>query len=198
MIFNNNVVTMFVFLFVVYVYRDVHGHIVPGCEEGVCENIILNIPAGLLRNITNFILIISTMISYALLLAPVREYIETIAMDVVCKPHALSSFSIHWMVNVLRIVMVFITAVVATKAPYFADVLSTVGGITDSYLAYILPALIMVMVLRRPSSASRSEDVTCPTFAVCLFCFILLWGIVLALSTLYGLMFEVYSASVPE
>ena len=155
------------------------------------------------------------MISYALLLAPVREYIETLAMDRIIKPCEFSALRTHWAVNMMRILMVFVTAVIATEAPYFADVLGTVGGITDSYLAYILPALIMIMVLRRPSRSVRDSSgsnavnknnneqsrqnsnsgyVCCPTFAVGLFYFICGWGAVLAGSTIYGLLFNIYNS----
>lgn len=187
------------------------------------------------------------MISYALLLAPVREYIETQVLEVMIKPYEFSALHTHRAVNLLRVMMVLTTAVIATKAPYFADVLGTVGGITDSYLAYILPALIMIMVLRRspssnnnspPHGSSSNSDYNedednntntingqmrnndtdgkgmkmnreyppseqskccscsptciCPTFAVGLFYFICGWGVVLAGSTIYGLLVNIY------
>jgi hypothetical protein len=153
----------------------------------VCENIILNLPAGYLRNVTNIILITSTMVSYALLLAPAREYVETMATNYIMKPHNMSPLCVHWAVNVLRILLVLVTAVIATEAPYFADVLGTVGGITDSYLAYILPALIMIMVLR----SARQHD-SSPSSVVILYYFVLLWGIVLASATVFGLLSKLY------
>jgi hypothetical protein len=165
----------------------------PGCEDGVCENVILNIPSGILKNITNSVLIVSTMISYALLLAPAREYIESIVMISMLKTSRLSSMGIYWSVNLLRVVMVLTTAVIATEAPYFADVLAAVGGITDSYLAYILPALIMITVLSRQTNVSYSQRVMCPSGVVFFFYFVLLWGIVLMVSTLWGLLSNIDS-----
>lgn len=169
--------------------RDAHGQVVPGCELGVCENVILNIPPGHLRCLANLVLVTSTMISYTLLMVPVREYIEAILLDLVkpdlITPHRLPAFSTRWCVDLMRVFMVGVTAVIATEAPYFADVLSTVGGVSDSYLAYILPALIMIAVLRRPSFTSKEGKST--GLAVCLFLFILIGGVILACSTMYGL-----------
>ena len=148
----------------------------PGCEDIVCENIVLNIPPGKFRTWTNSLLIVSTMLSYALLLVPAREYIEDFAFQYVSLKHK------QWSSNFIRFCMVLVTAVVATEAPYFADVLGTVGGLTDSYLAYILPSLVAV-VARQTGRMDEKNN----SYVTYLFYVILFGGTMLAICTLFGL-----------
>ena len=155
----------------------------PGCEFGVCENVVLNIPAGLPRSIVNIVLIISTMITYVLLLAPVREYYEVIAIKHIQMWWNLSRRRTYWITNVLRSIMVFATGIIATIAPYFADLLGAVGGISDSYLAYILPSMVVITVFYQRKSTRRSST----DYFICgVFCVILLWGVILMCSTIYS------------
>ena len=57
-------------------FRDPAGHILTGCEDHVCQNIILNLSPGIQRNLVGLTMSIVIIASYILLLAPAREHIE--------------------------------------------------------------------------------------------------------------------------
>eukprot|EP00602_Paraphysomonas_sp_CaronLab_P009621 CAMPEP_0185022382 /NCGR_PEP_ID=MMETSP1103-20130426/5104_1 /TAXON_ID=36769 /ORGANISM="Paraphysomonas bandaiensis, Strain Caron Lab Isolate" /LENGTH=308 /DNA_ID=CAMNT_0027554429 /DNA_START=187 /DNA_END=1113 /DNA_ORIENTATION=- len=56
--------------------RDSRGVVVSGCEDTVCQNIVLNLPPGLPRAVVGVMLVTSIIITYMVLLAPAREHIE--------------------------------------------------------------------------------------------------------------------------
>ena len=61
-------------------YRDESGNIEPGCENRVCQNIVLNVKAGVSRTVIGVALCIAIILSYALMLVPAREHIESTIM----------------------------------------------------------------------------------------------------------------------
>jgi hypothetical protein len=54
------------------------GNILTGCEDHVCQNIILNISPGFLRNAVGIMISLAIGLSFILNLAPAREHIERI------------------------------------------------------------------------------------------------------------------------
>ena len=50
--------------------------------------------------------------------------------------------------NALRTVLVMLNVVVAIRAPYFGNMLSAVGGLTDAFLCFVMPPLIFRVALR--------------------------------------------------
>lgn len=57
-------------------FRDASGAVEPGCENHVCQNVILNLSAGRIRDIVGFALIAAIVLSYIVILVPAREHIE--------------------------------------------------------------------------------------------------------------------------
>ena len=58
------------------IVRDGEGNPQPGCENHVCQNIIMNLSAGPLRDFAGFALVVAIVLSYVIILVPAREHIE--------------------------------------------------------------------------------------------------------------------------
>lgn len=59
---------------------DADGNVLIGCEDRVCQNAILNVSPGILRNIVGFMMALAISLSFILNLAPAREHIERIVI----------------------------------------------------------------------------------------------------------------------
>jgi len=59
------------------IVRDNEGNPQPGCENHVCQNIIMNLSPGPLRDFAGFSLVVAIVLSYCIILIPAREHIET-------------------------------------------------------------------------------------------------------------------------
>lgn len=121
--------------------RDDKGNIMPGCENKVCQNIILNLDNGLLKSLVGTALIVAIILGYVLILAPAREHIET-TIENFFKMSEKSHLSQLLTKNMIRTLLVLLTAVIAIMAPYFGSVLGAVGGLTDALQSFVLPPLI--------------------------------------------------------
>lgn len=75
-----------------------------------------------------------------------------------------------WTRNGVRAVLVVTTAIVALCAPYFGGVLTTVGGITDAFQIYVVPALVYVRMQRNKGIRNKSTY---------FYYFVFLWGVCL-------------------
>jgi amino acid permease len=72
--------------------------------------------------------------------------------------------------NIIRALLVITTALVAILAPYFGEVLGTVGGLTDALQSFCLPPLIcMNMGYRGHMKLSG--------YRKAFYRFVILWGI---------------------
>ena len=121
------------------------------------------------------------IITYMLILAPAREHIESYFISLF-KPD--KGFAAEWTRNLIRTFVVISISVVAVKAPYFSSVLGIVGGLTDAYLSYIIPPLIvMEMFSIHPSYPRRHM----------FYYLVLLWGIGNVLFTCYRIVDRVRS-----
>ncbi len=47
-----------------------------GCEDHVCQNVILNLDPGIIRDMVGVMMSLVIVLSYILILAPAREHIE--------------------------------------------------------------------------------------------------------------------------
>ncbi|CAN0236110.1 unnamed protein product, partial [Ectocarpus fasciculatus] len=123
--------------------RGVNGSILPGCDTHVCQNVILNIDSGWIRNFVGVTLIISLGLSYIVILVPAREHIERLMIGWIGES-ALPIATGRRMIfeNAVRAGMVLFTVVIALQMPYFGSVLGTVGGFTDATVSFVLPPLI--------------------------------------------------------
>jgi len=127
--------------------RDSNGNIMPGCENKVCQNIILNLDNGLLKNLVGSLLIVAIILGYVLILAPAREHIELI-IENFFNISEQSKLSQLLMKNTIRTLLVLITALIAILAPYFGSVLGAVGGLTDALQSFVLPPLIGIKLFQ--------------------------------------------------
>ena len=127
--------------------RDSNGNIMPGCENKVCQNIILNLDNGLLKNLVGSLLIVAIILGYVLILAPAREHIELI-IENFFNISQQSKLSQLLMKNTIRTLLVLITALIAILAPYFGTVLGAVGGLTDALQSFVLPPLIGIQLFQ--------------------------------------------------
>lgn len=160
------------------IIRDVGGNIIPGCESHVCQNIILNLFGGWIRNFVGVALVISLALSYIVILVPAREHIErfilsTIGSDLI----PVNSAARTQVENVIRALLVIGTALVAIRTPYFGSVLGTVGGFTDAMQSFVIPPLIFLKLNENNSSVSTSRRF--------FFRFVFMWGVTLVLCTTF-------------
>lgn len=114
-----------------------------GCEEGICQNIILNIPSGIIRNMIAIMMSIVIISNYILILAPARENLEKFFLFSFL-PKSINNSSLKKMVvcNLIRSVLVIFTVLVAIYEPYFGSMVGTVGGLTDALQSFVYPPLI--------------------------------------------------------
>mmetsp|Transcript_4289 Transcript_4289/g.5903 ORF Transcript_4289/g.5903 Transcript_4289/m.5903 type:complete len:618 (-) Transcript_4289:136-1989(-) len=119
--------------------KDSNGELLNGCEDSVCQNIVLNLSPGTLRDAVGVSISLSIIVNYVLILAPAREYIEGMAISS-CRPTSAVSDSV--MRATVRTIVVLLTVVVAICAPYFGTVMGTIGGFTDAFQCFVLPPLI--------------------------------------------------------
>jgi hypothetical protein len=127
------------------------------CAEHVCQNILLNLPKGLLRFIAGLSLCVSVIVSYIILLVPAREHIEKIVLEAFPP-------SSHWTELITtcttRTALVVFTALAAFNIPFFGTFLGLVGGLTDSFQSLVIPPLIIVSLKRSMNSPiSRVESI---------------------------------------
>jgi amino acid permease len=123
------------------VVRDRHGHPQTGCEDRVCQNIVLNLADGPVKSAIGLTLCFAIIISYVMILAPARENLESFFLR---STGVRAPWAVNLSRNVLRALLVLATALVAVVTPYFGSVLGTVGGLTDALQAFVLPPLISV------------------------------------------------------
>src|SRR3546814_1656270 len=64
----------FVFYAHVPLVVDSRGHVLPVCDEPVCESAISNIEPGIMKSVVMACLMVELLVTYMLLLIPAREY----------------------------------------------------------------------------------------------------------------------------
>ncbi len=77
--------------------------------------------------------------------------------------------------NLLRTCLVLLNVIVAIRAPYFGNMLSAVGGLTDAFLCFVMPPLIFRVALRGELSALQSG----------LYLAVVVWGTLVIVYTLH-------------
>ena len=112
-----------------------------GCEEHVCQNIILNLAPGIPRDIVGVTMSLVIILSYILILAPAREHIERYCLRVFV-PSSERRDVIYR--NITRTLLVLGTVLVALKAPYFGSMMGAVGGLTDAVQCFVFPPWIFL------------------------------------------------------
>ncbi|GAB5031147.1 amino acid transport protein [Nannochloropsis oceanica] len=116
--------------------RNPAGQVVAGCERPVCDNVLKNIEAGPLKTIIFAAFSLNLTLTYIIMLAPPREYLEEIVVG------SDSLLPTKWQRNILRSLLVTFTFVVASTIHQFGLITAFVGAITDTLQGFILPPLI--------------------------------------------------------
>lgn len=125
------------------IVTTVTGGVEPGCEDHVCQNIILNLSQGRVKVVVEASLFLAIIFSYILILAPAREHIER---AVLYSFHPRKESNIMHVRNFVRTFLVIFTGAVAIRSPYFGYVLGMVGGLTDALQSFVLPPIIYFQV----------------------------------------------------
>jgi amino acid permease len=168
------------------IVSDSYGKPQPGCEERVCQNIVLNLSDGLVKDIVGFTLCVAIILSFTLILAPARENIEA---SVLRKFDFQSKTTIILTQNAIRTILVLSCAFVAIVAPFFGQTIGAVGGLTDALQSFCLPPLICLN-MRYKGRMKLS------IFRKLFYVFVLLWGsgtIVHTIVTVTHSIFELFS-----
>jgi len=131
----------------------VNNTIVPGCEEHVCQNIIINLSPGPTKVVVSIALIIAISLGYIIVLAPAREHIETAILSIRCSNDYINTALLK---NIIRTSIVLSTAIVAIATPYFGSILGLVGGLTDALQSFVLPPLIYLKLSGNSISNTRN------------------------------------------
>jgi amino acid permease len=86
--------------------------------------------------------------------------------------------------NALRTCLVLLNVTVALRAPYFGNMLTAVGGLTDAFLCFVVPPLVYRVTLR--GEISPVADVA--------YLLLVAWGVFIIVYTLY----HVVELSIPS
>lgn len=80
---------------VALICRDREGDLLAGCEDHVCQNVILNLSPGIKRNLVGLMMSLVIILSYILILAPAREHLERFFLRYSLTKSVLGCL-IHW------------------------------------------------------------------------------------------------------
>lgn len=150
---------------------DSNGNIKIGCEDKICQNIILNVSNHYIRWMIGVTLCVSVFVSYKLLLAPAKAYITDITDTFLFKKNSKDHVNSFY----IGVLLVCITGIIAVVKPYFGVCLGFIGGLTDAVQAFVLPPiLILKLYSMEEISAWRRLEYS----VICVF------GIVMILSTI--------------
>jgi amino acid permease len=86
-----------------------------------------------------------------------------------------TSFVKNFAQNALRTFLVLLNVTVAIRAPYFGNMLSAVGGLTDAFLCFVMPPLIYRVALKGELSPTANA----------MYLLIVGWGVVVIFYTLF-------------
>lgn len=102
------------------------------------EVITNNLPAGAVRTVGCFLLVINVLFSYAF---PMFTVIQCITTSVVSKCCVPQSSRITPFLIILRVILVVITLLAALLIPHFALLMSFIGNLTGTCLVFVFPPL---------------------------------------------------------
>ena len=118
------------------------------CGYGGAVNpngITLNLPQNSVWTIfTQVSLIIGIYATYPIVMYPVFEILDEILFT---SSHfknmgSLSNTKKYWISNIMRLLLVVITSIIAISIPYFSLFVSLVGALGSSFIAFIMPCIL--------------------------------------------------------
>ena len=150
---------------------DRNGNIRAGCEDKICQNVILNVSNYCIKWVIGSTLGVSVFASYKLLITPAKTYITDIIGVTLLKKNSKDRVNSLY----IGISLVCVTGIVALVKPYFGICLGFIGGLTDAVQAFVLPPILVLKIYSGDEISSlRKLEYIC----ICIF------GLMMILSTI--------------
>uniref|UniRef100_A0A7S3E9H7 Amino acid transporter transmembrane domain-containing protein n=2 Tax=Rhodosorus marinus TaxID=101924 RepID=A0A7S3E9H7_9RHOD len=130
--------------------------------SSIKDNVLRNVGSSYLFVITAIGLSVDLAITFTLMLAPAREYVEIAILGDnprVTKKNVLTK-------NLIRSVLVMIISSVAIAVPNFALLIGLAGGVTDTLQTFIIPPLLYVKALERTAKPANLAVANAAAYAV--------------------------------
>lgn len=160
--------------------RNIDGEIMDGCEDHVCQNIILNLNPGILSNLVGLSMSLVLLLSYIILLAPAREHVENIIFSYWTPPsEKIQNFAM----NTIRAILVLSTISIGILAPYFGSVVGTIGGLTDTLQCFLIPPMIYMVFFKTEATKTNNWFYNC----------IIFWGVCIMIYTIINTLNSILS-----
>jgi len=145
------------------------------------DNIVDALDAGIIQQITRACLCVDLLFTYALIMYPFTEALDTELFDVT---QLSNDRTIICKGNAIRVSIVIITALIAIGVPHFGYLTGLTGGSSSIFLGFILPPIFIWRLA--PHKITRFElYALCPMVFIfgCVMC---VWSPYLILSQMYA------------
>ena len=144
------------------------------------DNIVDGLDKGIIQQITRACLCIDLLFTYALIMYPFTEALDTELFDIT----QLNNTSVIFKGNMIRIGIVIITALIAIGIPHFGYLTGLTGGSASIFLGFILPPIFIWRLA--PNKIHWIElYILCPL--IFLFgCVMFIWSPYLILTQMYS------------
>lgn len=108
-----------------------------------------NVRPGLISSLISVALAVDLAVTFALMMTPVREYVELAVLGDGRADNRDSRFHFsfemeEWIRNIIRAGLVIFTASIAVSVPDFAVLVGLAGGITDTFQTFVIPPFLFV------------------------------------------------------
>ena len=143
------------------------------------DNIVDGLDTGVIQQITRACLCIDLLFTYALIMYPFTEALDTELFDIT----QLNDTSIIFKGNIIRIIIVICTALIAIGIPHFGYLTGLTGGSASIFLGFILPPIFIWRLA--PQKIHCAEFyILCPIIFI-FGCVMFIWSPYLILSQMY-------------
>ena len=146
-----------------------------GYGEDTKEIVTLNLPNGWVTAAVKFAISFALFFTFPVMMLPVHEVNERrlSAIPFIREHVVTSTLRRRFFFRGMRSLTVLLVAAVAMGVPRFSVFISLVGSSVCSMLAFVLPAIIHLLVAGRTASpVSKAGDILLACFGLCLGC----WG----------------------
>lgn len=144
------------------------------------DNIVDGLDEGIIQQITRACLCVDLLFTYALIMYPFTEALDTELFDIT---QLTNNRSVMLKGSIVRIVIVIITALVAIGVPHFGYLTGLTGGSASIFLGFILPP-IYIWKLAPQKIHPFELYILCPLIFIfgCVMC---VWSPYLILTQMY-------------
>lgn len=147
-----------------------NGSIEPGCDQRVCENILLNLSPFFGKRAIGVSLCIAIVLGFHVMLAPAREHIEQFIV-IRMKRFKIVVVNERLLLLIIGTLLVICIAFIAVYVPYLGAVIGSIGGITDTLQSLLLPPMMYAKL--HNLSASTRGGIFCRLLSISGLCIIL-------------------------